>query len=42
MRLDFSLILKVKHEYFCPRPRGYKLFFMLNLTEHEIYPAHRC
>ena len=20
------------------RPRGYKTFFMLNLTEHEIYP----
>ena len=24
------------------RPRGYKTVFMLNLTEHEIYPAHKC
>ena len=23
------------------RPRGYKTFFMLNLTEHEIYPADK-
>ena len=23
-------------------PRHYKTFFMLNLTEHEIYPAHKC
>ena len=22
------------------RPQGYKTFFMLNLAEHEIYPAH--
>ena len=22
------------------RPRGYKTFFMLNSTEHEIFPAH--
>ena len=22
------------------RPRGYKSFFMLNSTEHEIYDAH--
>ena len=24
------------------RPRGYKAFFMLNSTEHEIFPAHNC
>ena len=24
------------------RPRGYKTFFMLNSTEHEIFPAHTC
>ena len=24
------------------RPRGYKTVFMLNSTEHEIYPAHKC
>ena len=23
-------------------PRGYKTFFMLNSTELEIYPAHKC
>ena len=23
-------------------PRGYKTFFMLNSTEHEIFPAHKC
>ena len=24
------------------RPQGYKAFFMLNSTEHEIFPAHKC
>ena len=24
------------------RPRGYKTFSMLNSTEHEIFPAHKC
>ena len=24
------------------RPRGDKTFFMLNLNEHEIFPAHKC
>ena len=24
------------------RPRGYKTFFMLNSTEHGIFPAHKC
>ena len=24
------------------RSRGYKTFFMLNSTEHEIFPAHKC
>ena len=23
-------------------PQGYKTFFMLNSTEHEIFPAHKC
>ena len=23
-------------------PRGYKTFFMLNLAEHKINPAHKC
>ena len=23
-------------------PRGYKTFFMLNSTQHEIFPAHNC
>ena len=23
-------------------PRGYKTFFILNSTEHEVYPAHKC
>ena len=22
--------------------RGYKTFFMLNSTDHEIFPAHKC
>ena len=26
----------------CLWPRGYRTFFMLNLAEHEIYPAHKC
>ena len=25
-----------------PWARGYKTFFMLNSTEHEIFPAHIC
>ena len=24
------------------RPRGYKTFSMLNLAEHDIFPAHKC
>ena len=24
------------------RARGYKTFSMLNSTEHEIFPAHKC
>ena len=24
------------------RPQGYNTFFMLNSTEHEIFPAHKC
>ena len=24
------------------RPRGYKTVFMLNSTEHKIFPAHKC
>ena len=28
--------------YFEIRPRGYKTFFKLNSTVHEICPAHRC
>ena len=23
-------------------PRGYETNFMLNLAEHEIFPAHKC
>ena len=23
-------------------PRGYKTFFMLNLAEHEFFPANKC
>ena len=23
-------------------PQGYKTFFVLNSTEHEIFPAHKC
>ena len=26
----------------CFWSRGYKTFFMLNSTEHEIFPAHKC
>ena len=25
-----------------PGPEVIKLFFMLNSTEHEIFPAHKC
>ena len=25
-----------------PRPRGYKKLFMLYLTRHELYQAHKC
>ena len=28
-----------EHNY--PRPRGYKIFFMLNSAEHEILNAHK-
>ena len=24
------------------RPRGYKIYFVLNSDEHEFYPAHKC
>ena len=24
------------------RAQGYKTFFMLNSTEHEIFPVHKC
>ena len=24
------------------RPRGYKTFFVLNSTEHKIFPTHKC
>ena len=24
------------------RPLGYKTFFMLNSTKHDIFPAHKC
>ena len=24
------------------KPQGYKTFFVLNSTEHKIYPAHKC
>ena len=27
---------------FVTRPRVYKTFSMLNSTEHEIFPAHKC
>ena len=32
----------IKTKHFGSRPRGYKTFSMLNSTEHEIYPAHKC
>ena len=37
-------ISKVSQNEHChsTRPRGYKDFFMLNSTKHEIYPAHKC
>ena len=29
--------------FFClTKPQGYKTCSMLNSTEHEIYPAHKC
>ena len=30
----------VSVRYVLIRPQGYKTFYMLNLTEHEIYHAH--
>ena len=32
----------ITQAYIKTRPRGYKFFFMLNSTEHEIIPAHKC
>ena len=26
----------------CNRPQGYTTFFMLNSSEHKIYPTHNC
>ena len=34
--------LKLKQVDFTTKLQGYKTFFMLNSTEHEIYPAHKC
>ena len=36
-QMDLNLIL-----FKLAWPRGYKTFFMLNSTEHEIFPAHKC
>ena len=35
-KIDFQLCT-----YLEARARGHKTFFMRNLTEHEIYPAHK-
>ena len=30
------------YSVYSARPRCYKTFFMLNSTEHEIFPPHKC
>ena len=37
-----SAYLSKRDRFHKIRPRGYKTFFMLNSTEHEIFPAHKC
>ena len=37
-----EIIISSKSDQMMPMPRGYKTFFMLNSTEHEIYTAHKC
>ena len=41
-RKDLSVIKRVDKFNNKTRSRGYKTFFKLNSTEHEIYQAHKC
>ena len=46
-RPHFCLSQKMVNVYFTHQternwPRGYKTFFMLNSSEHEIFPALNC
>ena len=35
-------VVSTLHAIRSVRPQGYKTFFKLNSTEHEIYPDHKC
>ena len=35
----YRVVIKIKAQ---TRPKGYKTFLMLNSTDFEIYPAHKC
>ena len=37
-----SVIKGAALSLFKTKPRGYKTFFMLNSTEHEVLPAYKC
>ena len=40
--LFYTLSLSSSHATRKPGPEDIKLYFVLNSTEHEIYPAQRC
>ena len=40
-KYKFSALVNGK-QWLTFRPQGYKTFFMLNSTEHEIFPAQKC
>ena len=35
-----QVVHQAMHTITCPR--GYKTFFTINSTEHDIFPAHKC
>ena len=38
----FAVFFLNQHPRLEAWPQGYKIIFMLNPTEHEIYHAHKC
>ena len=37
LHVSFKILCAAGDACYCTRPRGYKTFFMLNSTEHEIF-----